>query len=73
MAFLEHPHETRNLDFFQLHRPRTKTVLYGSKGINARSIDIWNSINKTHHLVKLHEKSRAVCKQFVYKLLISKY
>ena len=44
MEFLEHPLETRNLDHLQLRRLRTKTVLYGSKRINARSIGIWNSI-----------------------------
>ena len=73
MEFLSHPHETRNLDYLQLYRPRTNTILYGSKSINARSIDIWNSINQNHHHEKLHEKSRAICKKFVYKLLLSKY
>ena len=73
MEFLVHPHETRNLDYLQLYRPRTNTILYGSKSINARSIDIWNSINRNYHPNKLHEKSRAVCKQFVYKFLLSKY
>ena len=73
MEFLIHPHETRNRDYLQLFRPRTNTIIYGSKSINARSIDIWNSINQDHHLVKLHEKSRAICKSFVYKLLLSSY
>ena len=73
MEFLVHPHGTRNLDYLQLYRPRTNTILYGSKSINARSIDIWNSINQNYHHNKLHEKSRAVCKQFVYKFLLSKY
>ena len=73
MEFLIHPHETRNRDYLQLLRPRTNTIIYGSKSINARSIDIWNSINQDHHLEKLHEKSRAICKSFVYKLLLSTY
>ena len=73
MDFLAHPHETRNLDYLQLYRPRTNTIIYGSKSINARSIDIWNSINLNHHHEKLHVKSRAICKKFVYKLLLSKY
>ena len=73
MEFLVHPHETRNMDYLQLFRPRTNTIIYGSKSINARSIDIWNSINQNHHLEKLHEKSRAICKSFVYKLLLSTY
>ncbi len=73
MEFLEHIHATRTLGCLQLFRPRTKTITYGSKSINARSIDIWNSINKIHHSENLHEKSRSVCKEFVTKLLISMY
>ena len=74
MEFVTHPYGTRNLDCFQLRRPRTNTVLYGSKSINSKSIDIWNSINKNSNLVDdLHKKSRAVCKNLVYELLLSKY
>ena len=71
--FAEHQHGTRNLDLNQLNRPRTKTILYGSKSIGARSIDIWNSIDLTHHQKKLQEKSRAFCKHFVFNELLSKY
>ena len=73
MEFLEHVHATRSLGCLQLFRPRTKTVTYGSKSINARSVDIWNSINKIYHTEKLHEKSRSVCKDFITKMLISGY
>ena len=33
--------------------------------------DIW--INKTHHSKKLHEKSRSVCKRFIFELLLAGY
>ena len=46
---------------------------YGSKSINARSIEIWNSINKTHHEQRFLDKSLAVCKDFITKLLLDKY
>ena len=71
--FAEHRHGTRNLDLNQLNRPRTKTILYGSKSIGARSIDIWNYIDLTHHQKKLQEKSRAFCKQLVFNELLAKY
>ena len=73
MKFLEHVHATRSLGCLQLVRTRTKTVTYGSKSIKARSVDIWNSINKTHHSEKLHEKSRSVCKRFIFELLLAGY
>ena len=62
MKFLEHAHATRSLVCLQLVRNGTKTVIYGSKSIKARSVDIWNSVSKTRHNEKLHEKSRSVCK-----------
>ena len=73
MNFLEHPHETRNMGCLQLSRPRSKTINYGSKCITARSIEIWNFINKTHHEQRFLDKSLAVCKEFVTKLLLSNY
>ena len=73
IVFLEHVHATRNMGCLQLFRTRTRTVNYGSRCIKARSVDIWNSINKTHHKEKLHEKSRSVCKNFIFKLLLAEY
>ena len=74
MDFVTHPYGTRNLEYLQLRRPRTKTVLYGSKSINSKSIDIWNFINKNCNLVDdLHKKSRAVCKSLVYEFFLSNY
>ena len=73
MNFLEHAHATRTMGCLQLHRPRSNTVTYGSKSINARAIDMWNSINKNHHEMKFHEKSRSICKDFIQKLLLSQY
>ena len=67
-------HDTRLLSYHQLSRPRTNTVTYGSKGIKNSAIDIWNSINHSHHTeIKFLDKSRNICKSFVTRLLLSKY
>ena len=73
MEFTEYVYETRTMGCLQIYRPKTKTILYGSKCINARSIDIWNSINKIHNDMNLDEKSRSICKDFVSKYLINEY
>ena len=73
MNFLEHAHNTRNMGCLQLFRSSSKTINYGSKSINARSIELWNSINKTHHEQRFLDKSLAVCKGFITKLLLDKY
>ena len=74
MDFLDHTHETRLITGnAQLAKPRSNTVIYGSKSIENRSIEVWNSINRNNHSVKFLEKSRAVCKMVIKKLLLSKY
>ena len=74
MDFLDHSHETRLLTGnAQLRKSRSKTVIYGSKSINSRSIDVWNSINRNNYNVRFLEKSRVVCKIFMKKLLLSQY
>ena len=73
LNFLEHPHDTRNMGCLQLSRPLSRTINYGSKCITARSIEIWNFINKTHHEQGFLDKSLSVCKNFVTKLLLANY
>ena len=74
LQYVEHTHDTRLLSYHQLSRPRTKTVTYGSKGIKNSGIDIWNSINRSHHAeIRFLDKSRNICKSFVTRLLLSKY
>jgi hypothetical protein len=74
LDILDHTHETRLLaSNIQLKRPRSNTILYGSKSIINRAIDVWNSINKNHPNVKFLEKSRAVCKLLIKKIFISNY
>ena len=73
MSFCEHPHQTRIMNCLQLSRPPSRTIIYGSKSINARAIEIWNSINKTHSEQKFLDKSHAVCKNFITNLLLDKY
>ena len=73
MNFLEHPHNTRIMGCLQLSRATSKTINYGSRSITTRSIEIWNSINKIHHEQRFLDKSLAVCKNFVTKLLLANY
>ena len=73
MNFLEHPHDTRNMGCLQLTRLSSKTINYGSRSITARSIEVWNFINKIHHEQRFLDKSLAVCKKFITKLLLDKY
>ena len=74
MNFLDHSHETRLLTGnAQLAKARSNTVIYGSRCIKNRSIDVWNSINRNYQNVRFLEKSRAVCKTLMKKLLLSQY
>ena len=66
-------HNTRSEKYYQLNRPTKRTILYGSKSIKSRSVDVWNFINCLSHEEKLHEKSRQVCKEIVTKFLIDRY
>ena len=71
MDFLDHTHETRLITGnAQLAKPRSNTVIYGSKSIENRSIEVWNSINRNNHSVKFLEKSRVVCKMVIKKTVI---
>ena len=73
MSFREHPYQTRIMDCLQLSRPPSRTIFYGSRSINARAIEIWNYINKTHFEQKFLDKSHAICKNFIIDLLLAKY
>ena len=74
LNLLDHNHETRLIEAnAQLKRPRSNTILYGSKSIINKAIDIWNSINNDNPSVKFLEKSRAVCKSIIKKLFLSRY
>ena len=73
LSLVDTVHNTRNETNYQLDRPRSKTILYGSKSIKSRSVDIWNFINNLSHQDKLYEKSRAVCKKLVTEFLIDRY
>ena len=74
LHFLNHTHETRlQSETAQLTRPRSNTVIYGSKSIKNRAIEVWNSISSDHPQIKFLENSHSVCKSFIKKLLLSKY
>ena len=73
LSLVDTVYNTRNETHFQLNRPRSRTILYGSKSIKSKSVDIWNSINKLIYLEKLHEKSRSICQKNVKKILLGRY
>ena len=66
-------YNTRNEMYHQLNTPCTRTVTYGSKSIRSKSVEIWNLVNRSNPAEKLKEKSRAACKIFVKKFLLSQY
>ena len=66
-------HNTRNELYYQLDRPNSKTILYGSNSIKSKSVDIWNFINRQCYDKKLQKRSRSACKIFVTKFLIERY
>jgi hypothetical protein len=51
----------------------TNTILYGTKSIKSKSIEAWNFVNDHLHHLKLQHKSKAVAKNYVYKLLLDAY
>ena len=73
LSFVDTVHNLRTENYFQLNRPDSKTILYGSRSIKSKSVDIWNFINKHSFVERFHEKSRSVCKIKVTKFLIDRY
>ena len=67
----------RNEDFCQLVKPFSRTITYGSQSIKSKSVDIWNFINlkncRSTNYIKLYDKSRAVSKKIVKKILLDQY
>ena len=59
--------------YFQLDRIRTKNITYGSHSVKSKTIDVWNSLNKSLPHEKLPEKSRKYCKKILTNFLFEKY
>ena len=57
LRYMETSYNTRNQTYHQLSRYKSRTVLYGSRSIKSKSIDLWNFILKKYHKDKFHEKS----------------
>ena len=72
-TFTNTGNSTRNVRNNQLNSLKTRTILYGSKSIESRCIDNWNSVNDHFHDLKFQDRSRAYCKEIVAKLLIDRY
>ena len=73
ITFVNTPGNTRDERLNQLVNFRTNTVLYGTRSIKSRAVRAWNEINVDLHTMKLQNCSRFICKDRVYKYLISKY
>ena len=70
---VDRDHNTRTETLYQLIRPRTRTILYGSNSIKSKSLDIWNYCNLHYKEKNLYAKSKSICKNFVTKVLINRY
>ena len=64
-SFVNTVNNTRSELYHQVDKLRTKTILYGSKSIKSKSVEIWNFINEIFYKEQLHEKSRQSCKIFL--------
>ena len=73
ITFVQTAGNTRGERLNQLVNFRTNTVLYGTRSIKSRAVRAWNEINVDLHDMKLQNCSKSVCKERVFKYLISKY
>ena len=72
-SFVNTVNNTRSELYHQVDKLRTRTILYGSKSIKSKSVEIWNFINEIFYKEQLHEKSRQSCKIFLKKFFIECY
>ena len=73
IRFVQTAGNTRNERLNQLANFRTRTVLYGTRSIKSRAVQAWNEINVDLHQIQLQNLSKSVCKNRVFKYLLSKY
>ena len=73
ITFVQTAGNTRGERLNQLVNFRTNTVLYGTRSIKSKAVQAWNEINVGLHDMKLQSCSKSVCKDRVFKYLISKY
>jgi len=73
LCLVDTDHNLRSKSLLQLKRPCSKTIIYGSKSIKSKSVDIWNFINKQFYKENFLKKSRHVCKKVVTKFLLDRY
>ena len=73
ITFVQTAGNTRGERLNQLINFRTNTVLYGTKSIKSRAVEAWNEINVELHDMKIQNCSKSVCKDMIFKYLISKY
>ena len=73
LSRVETERNPRTVIFYKLSRIVTKTILYGTNCIKSKSVDVWNFINEKLYNLKLHQKSRTLCKINVTKFLLDRY
>ena len=73
ITFVQTSGNTRDERLNQLVNFRTSTVIYGTRSIKSRAVRAWNEINVDLHDMRLQNCSKSVCKDRVFKYLISKY
>ena len=73
LCLVDTNHNLRSKSLLQLKRHCSKTIIYGSRSIKSKSVDIWNFINKQFYKENFLKKSRHVCKKVVTKFLLDRY
>ena len=73
LSRVETERNPRTVIFYKLSRIVTKTILYGTNCIKSKSVDVCNFINEKLYNLKLHQKSRTLCKINVTKFLLDRY
>ena len=73
ITFVQTAGNTRAERLNQLVNFRTNTTLYGTRSIKSRAVRAWNEINVELHEMKLQNCSKYICKDRIFKYLISRY
>ena len=68
-----HKYNTRSSSQFKMIVPPVKTLVYGIRSIYFQAIQIWNYFMSKFQTMKLHEKSKAICKRVITKHFLDSY
>ena len=68
-----HDYNTRGATQFKMVIPAAKTLVYGIRSIFFQAIQIWNYFMSNFQNMKLHEKSKSVCKKAISNHFLDSY